>query len=101
MWLSASRRWELKAWWNNQVKGEIKRKDDAWKGMLRARDEDARKRCLEMRKIKRFIYQSKAVQEQFGRKMNQDMNGNRKLFWKEISKENGGSGEFQQNKGWK
>ena len=33
--------------------------------------------------------------------MNQDMNGNRKLFWKEISKENGGSGEFQQNKGWK
>ena len=37
------------------------------------------------------IYQSKKeVQEQFGRKMNQDVNGNRILFWKEVSKENGG-----------
>ena len=28
------------------------------------------------------------VNEQFGGKMNQDVNGNRKLFWKEVSKEN-------------
>ena len=34
-----------------------------------------------------YIYQSKKeVHEQFGRKMNQDVNGNRKLFWKEVSK---------------
>ena len=29
--------------------------------------------------------------------MNQDVNGNRKLFWKEVSEANG---ELQQNKGW-
>ena len=60
-----------------------------------ARDEDARERCLEVykeekRKVKRCIYQSKKeVQEQFIRKMNQDENGNMKLFWKEVSKTNG------------
>ena len=40
------------------------------------------------KKVKRCIYQSKEeVQEQFGRKMNQDGNG--KLFWKEVTKVNG------------
>ena len=40
-------------------------------------------------------YQSKMqVNEQFGRKMNEDRNGNRKLFWKR-------GGELQQHKGWK
>ena len=34
-------------------------------------------------KVKRSIYQSKEeVNEQFGRKMNLDVDGNRKLFWK-------------------
>ena len=67
--------------------------------MLGARDEDARDRCLEIykeekRKVKRCLYQSKKeVQEQFGRKMNQNVSGNRKLFWKEVSKVNGGKGE--------
>ena len=61
-----------------------------------ARDEDAREMCLEVykeekRKVKRCIYHSKReVQEQSGRKMNQNMNGNRKLFWKDVSKANGG-----------
>ena len=41
-------------------------------------------------KVKRCICQSKReVQEQFGRKINQDVNGNGKLFWKEVSKVNG------------
>ena len=45
----------------------------------------------ENRKVKRCIYRSKKeVNEQFGRKMNQDGNGNRKLFWKEASKVNEG-----------
>ena len=36
---------------------------------------------MEKRKVKRCIYQSKKeIQEQFGRKMNEDVNGNRKLF---------------------
>ena len=67
-------------WWNNQVKAAVKRKE-----VFGARDEEARERCLEVykeekRKVKRCIYQSKEeVQEQFGRKMNQDVNGN-KLF---------------------
>ena len=38
------------------------------------------------------------VIEQFGRKINQDLDGNRKLPWKEVSKVKGGSGELQQNK---
>ena len=68
-------------------------------GGVGARDEDARGRYLEVykgekRKVKRYINQSKEeVQEQFGRKMNQDVNGNRKLFWKEVSKANGGKVE--------
>ena len=42
------------------------------------------------RNVKGFIYQNKEeVQEQYGRKMNQYVNGNRKLFWKEVSKANG------------
>ena len=40
--------------------------------------------------------------EQFGRKLNQAVNGNKLLFWKEVSKVNGGKGrDLQQNKGWK
>ena len=71
-----------------QGKSCIKRKEDAWKEMLGARDKDARERGLEVykeekRKVKGYIYQSKEVQQQFGRKM-------RKLFWKEVSKVNGG-----------
>ena len=66
---------------------------------LAARDKYAKERCMETykkekRKVKRCIYQSKEeVNEQFGRKMNQDVNGNRKLFWKEVIKVNGGKVE--------
>ena len=42
------------------------------------------------RKVKRCIYQNKKkVNEQFGRKMNEEVNGNRKLFWKEMSNAKG------------
>ena len=49
-------------------------------------DEETKERYLkayreEKRKFKRCIIQSKKkVNEQYGRKMNEDMNGNRKLF---------------------
>ena len=62
-------------------------------------DNDAREMCLEVYKeekgkVKRYIYQSKKeVQEQLGRKMNQDVNRNRKLFWKEVSNVAGGNVE--------
>ena len=40
----------------------------------------------ENRKVKRCIIQSKLkVNEQFGRKRKEDVNGNRKLFWKEVN----------------
>ena len=67
--------------------------------MLGARDEDAKERCLEAykeekSKVKSCIYQSKKeVQEQFGRMMNQVVNGNMTLFWKEVSEVNGGKVE--------
>ena len=65
---------------------------------MEARDEDAMERCLEVYKeekikVKRCIHQSKKeVREQFGTKINQDVNGNR-MFWKEVSKANGGKVE--------
>ena len=86
-------------WWNDQVKATVKRKEDAWKEVLGTGDEDAKERCSEVykeekRKVKRYIYQSeKEVQEQFEGKMNQDVNGNRKLFCKEVSKVNEGKME--------
>ena len=61
-----------------------------------ASDEEAKERFLEAyreekRKVKRCIYQNKKkVDEQFGRKMSEDVNGNKKLFWKEVSNAKGG-----------
>ena len=70
------------------------RKEVAWREVLGARDEECT--CInvykeEKRKTERYIYQGKKlVNEQFGWKMNQDVDGNRKLFWKEVWKVNGG-----------
>ena len=68
--------------WNDHLKAAVKRKEAAWKEVLGAKDEDAKQMSgnLQRRKVKRSIYQSKKVHEQFGRKMNQDGNGNGKLF---------------------
>ena len=45
-------------------------------------------------KVKRCIYQSKKkVNKQFGRKMDEDVNGKRKLFWKGVSNAKGGKVE--------
>ena len=61
-------------------------------------DEEANERCMETykeekRKVNRFIFQKKKkVNEQFGRKINEDTNGNRKLFLKEVSNEKGARG---------
>ena len=53
-----------------------RQKKDVWK-------------CTEKRKVKRCIHQSKKkVNEQFGRKKNEDVNGN--CFWKEVSNAKGG-----------
>ena len=50
-----------KSVWNDQVKGAVKRQEDAWKELLGATDKDARERCFEVYKeekikVKRCIY---------------------------------------------
>ena len=75
--------------------------------MLAASNEKTKERCMEAyreekRKVKRCIIQiKKKVNEQFGMKMNEDVNGSRKLFWKEVSNAKRKSGELKQSKGWK
>ena len=77
-------------WWNDEIKAAVRRKEDAWKGVFPASDEEPKERCRcreayreEKRKVKRCIIQSKKkkVNEQLRRKINEDVNGNRKLFW--------------------
>ena len=62
--------------------------------MLATSNEEPKERCMEAyrekRKVKRCIIKSKKkVNEQFERNMNEDVNGNRKLFWKEVSNARG------------
>ena len=86
-------------WWNDEIKVSVRRKEEAWKRVLAASEEENKERFLEAyreekRKIKRCIIQSKKkVNEQFGRKMNEDVNSNRKLFWKDLSNVKGGKVE--------
>ena len=81
-------------WWNNEVKAVGRRKE-----VLAACNEKAKERCMEAyreekRKVKGCIYQSKKkLNELFERKVNEDMNRNRKLFWKEVSNAKGGKVE--------
>ena len=78
-------------WWNGEVKAAVRRKEAAWKEVLAVSNEAAKARFMgsyrkEKRKVERCIYQStKKINEEFGRKMSKDVNGNRKLFWKEVS----------------
>ena len=67
---------------------------------MKRQKEDVWKCTEEKRKVKRCVIRSKKkVNEQFGKKINEDVNGNRKLFWKEVCNAKGG--EMQQSKGWK
>ena len=81
-------------WYNDEVKAAVRRKE-----VLPASDEEVKERCMEKyreekRKVKRCIYQGKRkVNEEFGKKRNEDVNGNRKLFWKEVSTAKGGKVE--------
>ena len=76
--------------WNDVVKAAVEKKEAA------ARDKVAKDGCMgvykeEKRKIKKCIYQSKReANGHFGRKMNQDVDEDKKLFWKKLSKVNRG-----------
>ena len=82
-------------WWNDRVKAAVNKKEVGWKKLLGVSDENAKERCMEAykeekRNVEKCIYQrKKEVNKQFGRKMNQGVNGNKKLFWKGVSKVNG------------
>ena len=75
------------------------RKEAVWKEVLVASDEEGKERCMkayivEKGKVKRYMYQiEKKVNEQFRRNMNEDVNGYRKFFWKEVSNVKGGKVE--------
>ena len=85
------RKYKRSVWWNDDIKAVVRRKEAP-------SYQEAKKRCMEAykqekRKVKGCIYQGKKkVNVQFGRKMNDDVNGNRKLFWKEMSNAKGGKG---------
>ena len=55
VWLSENRRAQKIVWWNNQVKGEVKRMEATWKEVLGDREEEAKERCLEVYKEKRML----------------------------------------------
>ena len=63
--------------------------------MLTASDKETKEKRMaeyreKKRRVERCIIQSKKkVNEQFGRKMDEDVNGNRKLLWKEVSNAKG------------
>ena len=64
---------------------------------MAARNEEAKERFMgayreEKGKVDRCIYQSKN-KVKFGRKVNEDLNENRKYFWKEVSNAKGGKTE--------
>ena len=60
-------------WWNDEINAAVKRKEAALKGVLAARDEETKERCMEAcreekRKVKRCIIRSKKkVNEHLGR----------------------------------
>ena len=81
-------------WWNDERKTAVRRKEAAWKEVVATSNEEVKERCMEMyreekRKVKRYIYHSKKkANEKFGKEMNEDVNENRKSFWKEMSNAN-------------
>ena len=73
--------------WNDWEKAAVRRKKAAWKELLAVSDE-AKERCMEKyregkRKVKRSIYHSKKKVNENWKERNEDVNGNRKLFWEE------------------
>ena len=65
-----------------------------WQLVMKRQKKDLWKYTEEKRKVKRCTYQSKEkVNELFGRKMDEDVNKIRKLFWKEVSSVKGGKVE--------
>src|SRR5678815_5162111 len=73
-------------WWNEEVMQAAKSKKEAWLNVLKANDEVSNEGCLELykeekRNAKRCIHKRhEEVNEQFGRRMNGDIQGNLSLI---------------------
>ena len=81
---------------SDEVRAAIRRKEAAWK-VLASSDEETKERYMKLyreeKRLKGTYQNKKKVNEKFGRKMNEVVNGNRKLFWKEVSNVKGGKWE--------
>ena len=80
----------MREWWNPEVKAGQKKKESGWRNVLGARKKTVKGRYKRIYKDKKgrvkkciFFNVKKRVYQQFRIKMNQDLNGNRKLFWEE------------------
>ena len=83
-------------WWNYEIKAVVRKKETAWKEMLAASDEEVKEGVWKRTEKRRKRIKNKSqmkVNEQFESKIIEDMNGNRKLFWKEVSNTKGGKVE--------
>ncbi len=84
-------------WWTNEIKNAVEGKKRAYKKMLqrnlpegvKARRKSEYKEWK--RKVRELIKESmRRVDEEFGRKLSQNLCDNKKLFWKEVKKARGG-----------
>ena len=79
-------------WWSDRVKMKIEEKKKAWERLLRENNEERRANLRgDFKKIskeaRRTVKESKReANDKLGKKMNEDANGNMKLFWKEVRK---------------
>ena len=85
------------AWWTSEVKGAVEEKKKAYDRVIEKNVpvEVKRKRKQEYKlckgKVKQVIKESKEkVDDEFGRKLSEKFNENKKLYWKEVKKERGG-----------
>jgi len=82
-------------WWSDEVKKGIEKKEDAWKKVLQSGGQEIREQRMEeykrvKKEVKMIVRKSKKeANENMGKRMTNDMNGNIKLFWKEVKKARG------------
>ena len=82
-------------WWSDEIKVKVAMKERVYMRMLQATNEHEKSRLKEEYKVikkdvKKMVKRSKKeVNERLGNKMKEDLNGNLKLFWKEVRKING------------
>lgn len=82
------------AWWADKIKEAIEWKKKAYKKMLQRNvDGEIRERRKNEykswnRRMKELVKENKMrVDEEFGRKLSEKLNGNKKLFWKDVKRE--------------